>query len=119
MWIRFPPATLQDKQMKTLEFRNPVFRRGMLVTVRRGYKRWADLEIGEKVKLCGDKIVPRTATIMGLACCRFYDIPQHVLDLEHDPVCTDRYVLLNEMKRCYKSFVPWEIVTIIFFVVEG
>jgi hypothetical protein len=106
--------------MKTIEFKNPEFRRGLQVTVRRGRK-WLDLIVGEVVKLVdtAGKIKPRTAEVVGVMCCRFHDIPQGTLDLEHDPQCVDRYVLLDEMRRCYEGFEPWEVVTVVFFMVTG
>ncbi len=65
--------------MKEIRFQNPIFQDGLNVTVRTGHRNY---EIGELVK-----IQNKVAKVLFLHVCKFQDIPQWILDNEHNPSC--------------------------------
>ena len=89
-----------------LLFRNPVFREGKNVTVRRGIK-WS-LETEAYIKNIG--IVELSSVVIRAA-----DIMNEMIEFEHDPSCRNRYGLINELRRIYPGFNENEIVTILSF----
>jgi len=84
------------------------------VTIRRGTK-WSDLQIGTEVgirALGGNTI--KVATVSFIHRCSLEDIPQWLLDMEHDPVCRSRGGLLGELTRVYGEGIPdYETMTVV------
>jgi len=105
--------------MRTLLFENNAHEHGRTqVTVRKGVK-WSDLSPGEQVCLKsvgGEGIV--VATVQFIYKCPFYDIPQRLLDMEHDPLCRTSEGLREEMDRVYDD-PTWivESVTVVGYII--
>ena len=96
------------------------FRSGTNLSVRRGI-RWASrLDTGDTIM-----VQPREggeqqkALVTGLKVKRFRDIREQELSVEHDPQCHTWNGLFSTMKKLYDDFDETEIVTMIFFTVEG
>lgn len=114
----------------TLQFQNPVFNPGTMITVRRGTK-WSrlvcpgvhiDIEDASKSfdgyatgTPAQDGIVGE-ALITGVLLTTFNEIPGDLLKWEHDPKCTTREGLFEEMQRVYgEGFKATDIVTVVLF----
>ncbi|HNI42698.1 MAG TPA: hypothetical protein PK272_08510, partial [Methanoregulaceae archaeon] len=96
------------------------FRSGTNLSVRRGI-RWASrLDTGDTIM-----VQPREggeqqkALVTGLKVKRFRDIREQELSVEHDPQCHTWNGLFSTMKKLFDDFDETEIVTMIFFTVEG
>lgn len=128
----------KDDDVKLL-FQNPVFDGTTQITVRRGDK-WAraladnEFEPGipvhnvtvsktkitdgePSVKLETVAQVPLGyAAVLGVLYCKFDEIPDGLLQHEHDPACRTLPGLFREMQRVYdSSFTADEMVTVIVF----
>jgi len=103
-------------KIKVMDFRNPVWREGLNLTVRYGEK-WKILKIGEKFNISSGE----SAICEELIICRFKDICFDDLDFEHDPKCRTKIGLLNCLYGIYpKMSVSKEnsVVTLVFFTIE-
>lgn len=89
--------TEKQARKKKLKFSNPVFHKGLNLTVRRGTK-WASEEF--------ERVIVK----------RFCDIEPSEIKCEHDPKCRTKQGLLKELKRVYENFSEKEIVTLVYFV---
>ena len=107
--------------MSKLYFKNPVFKEGVNVSVRRGVK-W---DVGEKDNILiidtNDPIredgIDKVLHVVDIETkvMRFGDITDSELVNEHDPMCRMLEGLLPVMRRVYPGFEINEIVTIVSF----
>lgn len=108
--------------MEPIEFKNPVFPGAgePFTTVRRGTK-WAEkLGKGDQVQLCGvGGTIVGFGRVVDTTDCPFNQLPQSVLQLEHDPGCRTKKGLLSTLRDCYDGFEPAEQVTVLTIEVEG
>jgi hypothetical protein len=98
-----------------LYFKNPVFKYGVNITVRRGTK-WSGRE--GKAVACGTgnkEYVP--INIQGTKVMKFSDISDFDLENEHDPTCRNVSGLLKVMEEIYCCFTIKEVVTLVYFEV--
>lgn len=95
-----PNTTRLNGVRRMIEFQNPVFHKGINLTIRRGVK-WSLQDTGLNVESVYIK--------------RFCDITGRELSFEHDPNCQNYEGSLCEMRRIYDDFDPCEIVTLVFF----
>jgi len=89
--------------MNTLRFLKPEFRKGLNYTVRLGDK-WRHTDINEMVwiETTGiGKSINAVAQIQRVIYCRLAELPQEVLDKEHDPECHTWEGLLRAMQAAY------------------
>ncbi len=106
----YEEENMNENDLKTIHFNNPVFHDGINCTVRRGYK-WANLRIGEEILLNGDK----RASVKKLLICRFDEIKERDISCEHDPECRTIHGLFNTLSKAYPKFSNNSIVTVIYF----
>lgn len=87
-------------------FANPTFHPGRNVTCRRPSVKYQDLHLGSELKLCNlDYIERERANVYLLAeFDNIYDIPEIILQKEHDPNCRDHQGLLDELRRVYGEY---------------
>lgn len=106
--------------MEPLLFTNPIFHKGLNLTVRRGEK-WKD-KIGDVViedtnnpdyKIDGKIILtePKTLNLLEKE-------PHKLLKLEHDPSCRNVDGLRKELKRVYGDIDDNERLTLVWFEVS-
>jgi len=86
------------ERLKFLRFINPVFKKGLNFTVRKGTKWVREASVGEFIWVEGWKGVGR---IECFHVCRLVDIPKGVLNDEHDPACQTIEGLICALKRAY------------------
>lgn len=119
--------------MKTLRFTNNIHNtesvevpgHGPMIvsfTVRRGLK-WADLQIGEELFICGptEESAPAVmARVFDVKVMIFKDLLHYnkMLELHHDPACKTYPGLHRAMKTCYDGFLQHEIVTLVFYQIQ-
>ena len=101
---------INENDLKTIHFNNPIFHDGINCTVRHGYK-WADLKIGEEILL--NEI--RRAVVKKLLICRFGELKKRDLSCEHDPNCRTVDGLFNALSEIYPGFSNNSVVTVIYF----
>jgi hypothetical protein len=105
-----------------VEFENPIFHRGVNITVRLGMKWMEALNIGDTISLIkpGERVtaVSRVGEVTGLACIPFNFMPAEWLRFEHNPNCQTLSGLLDTLHNIYGSFGAFAPVTIIFFIPE-
>jgi hypothetical protein len=106
--------------MRTLLFSNNVHEKGTTqVTIRLGTK-WLDLDPLERVCLMstsGEDM--RLATVQFVAKYALGSIPQHLLDMEHDPSCRTPEGLFAEMVKVYDTTMGmWMVVTVVGYVLD-
>ena len=105
--------------MTNVVFKNPVFHEGQNITCRAESARYDDLNIYQEIKLCDeDFITIDTAELWLIA--RFdtvKDVPQWLLDKEHDPSCRSHRGLLKELERVYGDWPENSPVLVVGFVV--
>ena len=82
--------------MLFLEFDNPEFIKGINYTIRLGTK-WKDLVIPDDIV----RIPNGLAKIKVIHCCIIAEIPDYILDREHDEECRTLHGLIKVMKYCY------------------
>lgn len=102
-------------KIKEMDFRNPVWKEGLNLTVRYGEK-WKTLKIGEKFNLTDGY----SAICEELIICRFKDISFDDLEFEHDPKCRTKIGLLNCLYGIYPQMSVTKensIVTLVFFTI--
>lgn len=105
-----------------LLFKNPVFKSGRNLTVRRGIK-WdiADkqnvliIDTDDPIREDGQPKVLHVVDILETRVMRFIDLEDSDLQDEHDPVCRTYEGLLNVMEKTYPGFDQREIVTLVWF----
>lgn len=101
-------------------FQNPVFNKGLNVTVRNGSK-WMKVEIGDTLLIKGVSEessateIDQIGTLAGKALLPMRFVPDVFLIYEHDPYCRTRDGLLAEMKKVYQDFSENNIVTVLLF----
>ena len=105
--------------MRRMAFRRPVFHPGLNFTVRPG-EEWADLKVGEIIELDGPCWC--LGMVTQVLKCRLMDIPNFVLEREHDPDCRTYSGLFNVLKETYPELqekeageIDYEIVTCVGF----
>jgi len=106
--------------VRVLEFKRPVFKRGMNYTVRLGTK-WANVRVGGEIKIANTK---KTAYVCYVTRCLLLMLVgmQEVLRNAHDPSCRTFAGLVRELQRVYGkgSVDPLsEVVCLGFTVHEG
>ena len=97
-------------------FLNPVFRKGLNITVRKE-KKWINAKMGDFLsikKTTENKEIAR-GKISEKAYLPFGLIPSKWLAFEHDSACHTKEGLFLEMKRAYPNFTDRDYVTVIFF----
>jgi len=121
--------------MRTLFFKNNVHNldpieipgqspRAINLTVRRGLK-WSDLFTGQLVELremgAPESDKAQIARIFDVKVMVFKDLINYsrMLDLGHDPKCRNWSGLAKVMRQVYDGFLSHEIVTLVFYEVEG
>lgn len=88
--------------MERMEFQNNTHNQGLNFSVRDGLKWSEKTRIGEFLEVCGiGKSRSYLATTKYLIICTFKDIPQFVLDNEHDPECRTLDGLRKAMVSAY------------------
>lgn len=102
------------RDIKLLEFSNPVFHDGVNVTVRRGTK-WlgvhnAYVDLGGK--FCTGPVVLHTRAVP------FNELTDSDVQNEHDPSCRTVAGLATEMKRVYPEFSESDTVTLATFILK-
>lgn len=108
----------------TLQFQNPVFGNGSMITVRKGPK-WSklvapglhiDIEDVSNPDEPGANALVSEAFIEGVLLTTFEDIPREILKRDHDPGCRTTILLFREMQKIYgPDFKMTDIVTVVFF----
>jgi len=85
--------------VRVLEFKRPVFKRGINYTVRLGTK-WANVRVGREIKIANTK---KTAYICYVTRCLLLMLVrmQEILRNEHDPSCRTFTGLVRELQRVY------------------
>jgi len=86
--------------MKYLRFLNPVFKKGLNFTVRKGTRWVKEATVGEFVAVEGWRGFGR---IECFYVCRLAQIPKEVLVNEHDPDCRTIEGLIYALKRAYSE----------------
>lgn len=102
-------------KIKVMDFINPVFKKGLNLTVRSGEK-WKVLKLGEKFILSNGE----SAVCEELIVCRFKDISFDDLDFVHDPECRTKIGLLNYLYGIYPQMSVTKensVVTLVFFTI--
>lgn len=101
---------MSEDLKRWLLFKNPVFHAGENVSVRKG-KRWSRMTWPEDIlqvrasrpaSLGGSEFL-FDAFVNDVQAMRICDIPQALLDLEHDPRCRTHDGLLKELQRVYHT----------------
>lgn len=105
--------------MKNLLFKNPVFHKGVNLTVRRGIK-WAVVPVGTEINILetDSNILNETGIITKVVVIPFWDIEKEMLREEHDPRCTNHESLQEVMEEVYEDFSANEIVTLLYFTIN-
>jgi len=96
-------------EFNELLFNNPVFNKGLNLTVRRGIK-WS-LQSGAHIENVGSVLI--NTQVM-----RFSDLTDRDLKFEHDPACRTVTGLYQVLQDTYPGFDPREIVTLVSFEVR-
>ena len=86
--------------MKKLQFDNPIFRQGKNFTVRLGEKWKEQLHIGDFIEIEGWH---GFAEIRCIHVCKLADIPEKILELEHDPFCRTWEGLVKILQKVYPT----------------
>lgn len=105
------------KEKPVLQFKNPVFKEGVNVTVWHGDKWLHKVAVGDTVSIAetdGDTL--GAALVVGLLYMPARLIPLEVLELEHDPKCRTRDGLFEVMKEVYPDFTIHSPCTVVLFV---
>ncbi len=99
-----------------LFFQNPIFRKGLNVSVRNGEK-WMNANIGDEllIKETDKDQTIAYGTLVGKALLPANLIPKSLLKHEHDPSCRNLAGLLSEMHRVYSDFQENNLVTVLLF----
>jgi len=100
-------------KIRVMDFRNPVFRKGLNCTVRFGYK-WANLKVGEKLIFTSGQ----EARVERILVCRFKDLTDKDIKYDHDPHCRSKEGLFNCLSALYPEFArdkEQSVVTVIYF----
>lgn len=105
--------------MKNLLFKNPVFHKGVNLTVRRGIK-WAMVPVGTEINILetDSYILNETGIITKVMVMPFWDIEERMLKEEHDPCCTNYKGLQEIMKEVYEDFSVNEVITLLYFTIN-
>jgi len=101
--------------MKKLLFGNPVFHSGINVTCRAGLK-WADT-LGQTVDVADveNEVECGEAKIVGVLVTELENIPESVLQLEHDPACRTKEGIEKELRTIYGNLSDDATITVLFF----
>lgn len=99
-----------------LFFQNPVFHKGLNVTIRNGDK-WMRADINDYllIKEEGKNAIIATSILVGKALLPAYLIPEDLLKYDHDPACRNLANLFSEMRRMYPDFSERNLVTVLLF----
>lgn len=101
--------------MMNIKFQNPVFREGLMQTIRKGDKRTSE---GYMTLTNGDDKKVGVGYVYMSYMWKFDHIPIEEIRLSHDPNCQTREGLLKAMKTFYLGFKESDWVTIIFFTIS-
>lgn len=104
------------KSMKSIRFKNPVFRSGFNTTFRFGIK---DYALHENVYICDDNDLPlHIAEIVSIYYGMMYGVPDSLIEAEHDETAADYFALMRIMQEIYPTFEDADDVTVIGFVLN-
>lgn len=108
--------------MNALKFMNPIFNKGMNLTVRMGNK-WKDIvDKGDKdieILESGRDTAIAHGKILTYSYLPFSMVPNNWLQLEHDPKCRDMHGLRQAMINAYgDKFDDDQQVTVLWFEVK-
>jgi hypothetical protein len=115
--------------MEQLKFGNPTFHGGLNVTVRLGTKWYENFAEGNTDPSLLEPISVDLADVSGFKVGNglieavdvgyFHNIPQSILDLEHDESCRTLNGLYQELKKCYgNNFHAGSLVSIVYFSLQ-
>ena len=97
----FVQQQYEDVKLKTLLFSNPVFHKGLNVTCRNGFK-WADsLNEVVEVRDTDNTTDYGLGYISGVLTLPLNQIPEGILQYEHDPSCRTTEGIIAEMRNVY------------------
>lgn len=99
--------------MDKLVFGNPIFRKGLMQTVRKGDKRHLNKGHVELVDYYGN--TQGTGYIVYSEMRRFVDLTSEEIGMNHDPNCQGYGGLFDNMSNFYPKFDYDDLVTIIWF----
>lgn len=111
---RYEPA---GRRVWPLYFLNPVYAPGLNVTVRRGHKWWDMVKPGDLVfvRETGKPKTLVSGVVIGAYPTTCEEIPEEVLEKEHDPDCRNLGGLLEAMHRAYGDFEDDDEVSVLVF----
>lgn len=103
-------------ELITMKFENPLFYPGIQNTIRVGTKWFESISIGDmfKAQTLNDTDIA-IFEVVGLMRCRLDEIPNRMLELNHDGACHSQAGLLKTLKGCYSDVSLKSEVTIILF----
>lgn len=101
-----------------LLFKNPVFNKGLNVTIRNG-KKWLKAQPGDYMRLVNteDGSIVNHGTVLFTTHMHYKDISKHWLSFEYDPKCKTLQGLKTEMNKVYGEDKWGPDVTVLFFMV--
>lgn len=100
--------------MEKVVFQNPVFREGLMQTIRRGDKR-KKFDKGYMEAVDGRGNTQGTIDILTSELWRFIDIPYEVIGMSHDPDCQMYDQIVDAMTYFYQDFETSDLVTVVWF----
>ena len=104
-----------------MTFSDPFFRPGIQNTIRVGTKWFESIAIGEQFKaqdLDGNDVA--IFEVVGLMKCLIEDIPNEILELNHDGRCNTHSRLLKILNECYTNVnLKTEVTVVLFRYVEN
>lgn len=100
----------------TMKFENPLFYPGIQNTIRVGTKWFERISIGDmfKAQTLNDTDIA-IFEVVGMMRCHLHEIPNLMLELNHDCACHSLAGLLKTLKGCYSDISLKSEVTIIIF----
>lgn len=123
-WLDKFTQKWRRKGMRYVLFKNMSFKKGLNVTVRKGIQDWAQnfsigdyFEIRHPSEKNHDGPHYRMGIVESILECRLVNVPQYVLENEHDKECRTYNGLVNTLLTHYEDIGGDDIVTCIGFTV--
>jgi hypothetical protein len=112
---------MKMKHTMKMKFNNPVFNKGLNLTVRRDTKWFSYLVTPSPTTFEIERRKgTQKASVAAVAAVPFYRLKDSgLLEFEHDPACRTYGGLLKVMQDTYPGFKEEEIVTLVFFKLVG